>query len=301
MRHAENRSAAGEDVLDVADAVEGVGHLMPITDAEFRKIRDLVHARFGIFLTDQKRSLVVGRLQKLVRELSLPNFEAYYEHVRHDPTGASLAELVNRISTNHTFFFREKEHFDFLAERALPEVCDGLRKRGDHDLRLWCAGCSSGEEAYTLAMLVQGYLGQERGQWQAGLLATDISAKVLRVAIAGRYAKDRVAQLPPKLQRHFVDAGGEMVEASAQLKREITFRRFNLMNAQFPFKRPFHVIFCRNVMIYFDQPSRDALVQRFYDHMAPGGYFFIGHSESLGRTRTPFKYVVPSVYRKGEL
>jgi chemotaxis protein methyltransferase CheR len=299
MSQAGHGSGVGADNLDV-ETLEGLGHLMPITDVEFRKIRDLVHARFGIFLTDQKRSLVVGRLQKLVRELDLGSFEAYYEHVRRDATGASLAELVNRISTNHTFFFREKEHFDYLLERVLPEICGRLREHGELDLRIWCAGCSSGEEAYTLAMLVQEYLGPERGRWQAGLLATDISQKVLRVAMDGRYDADRVAQLPSKLQRHFVDVGDGMLQVRPELKKEITFRRFNLMNARFPFKRPFHVIFCRNVMIYFDQPSREALVQRFFDHTAPGGYLFIGHSESLGRNRTPYGYVVPSVYRKGE-
>jgi len=296
-------STEGEPPPDVdadVDAPERSGALMPITEREFAQIRDLVHARFGIFLTEQKRSLVVGRLQKVVRELGLPTFAAYCEHVRDDATGAALGDLVNRISTNHTFFFREKEHFDYLVAHALPAICASLREKGERDLRIWCAGCSSGEEAYTLAMLAREYLGSEGGQWQAGLLATDISTKVLDLAIAGRYDAERAAQLPPKLRSQFVAAGDGMVEASARLKSDITFRRFNLMNERFPFKKPFHVIFCRNVMIYFDLPSREKLVQRFFDHTAPGGFFFIGHSESLGRGRTPYQYLAPSVYRKGE-
>ncbi len=294
-------STAGEPAADIGvEAIERSGTLMPITEREFAQIRDLVHARFGIFLTDQKRSLVVGRLQKVVRDLGLPSFAAYHAHVRDDPTGAALGDLVNRISTNHTFFFREKEHFDYLVAHALPAVCARLREQGERDLRIWCAGCSSGEEAYTLAMLAREYLGSERGQWQAGLLATDISTKVLSLAIAGRYERERVEQLPPKLRAKFVPAGDGMVAASEELKSDITFRRFNLMNERFPFKKPFHVIFCRNVMIYFDLPSREKLVRRFFDHTAPGGFLFIGHSESLGRGRTPYRYLVPSVYQKAD-
>jgi len=273
--------------------------MMEITDAEFNRIREVIYSSFGIRLTDEKRSLVVGRLQKYIKSKGFQSFSEYLHFLDINPSPANLSELVNRISTNHTFFFREKEHFEFFTETALPEVTDRLRKTNSRDLRVWCAGCSTGEEAYGLHLLMMEYFGREYGLWDAGLLATDISEKVLAVAREGVYGEDRMEQMPGAYKTKYFERrpDGQWV-ANERLKKELTFRRFNLMNEQFPFKKPFHVIFCRNVMIYFDVPTRDALAKRFYDCTAPGGYLFIGHSESLGRDRTPFQYVRPAVYRR---
>ena len=211
----------------------------------------------------------------------------------------ALDSLVNRISTNFTFFFREKDHFDYFREKVLKEMTERIMWEGHRDLRVWCAGCSTGEEPYTLAMLVMEHLGDSYALWEAGLLATDISAKALKKAIAGIYPEGALKQLPEHLRRrYFVRVNAEEYKVSDTLKHEVTFRRFNLMNQRFPFKRPFHVIFCRNVMIYFDPPTREALIQRFYQSMVPGGYLFIGHSETLGRKQPLFEYVRPALYKR---
>ncbi len=274
-------------------------HLMSITDEEFNSIRTLVYDRFGINLTEQKKSLVVGRLQKLVRTLNLSSFSEYVKYLREDKTEKSLVELVNRISTNHTFFFREKAHFDFFVQRALPEAMERQKKKGGHDLRIWSAGCSSGEEPYTLMMLMKEQMGIEYAQWDAGVLATDVSDRVLSIAQEGIYSDDRLNLVPAEYKKKYfrkLETGEWQI--SDALKSEVTFRHFNLMNERFPFKKPFDAIFCRNVMIYFDGPTREALVRRFYESTAPGGYLFVGHSESLHRDSCPYEYVCPAVYRR---
>jgi chemotaxis protein methyltransferase CheR len=274
--------------------------IQAISDSEFADLRELIHQRFGINLTDQKRSLLVGRLQKLMRKLNLSTFAQYYQYLTEDQTEQTLSELVDLISTNHTYFNREKDHFVYFFETALPTLVEQLEKENRRDLRIWCAGCSTGEEPYTLLMLMLEYFGSEYASWDAGILATDISERALSIARRGVYSTDRVQLLPENLQRkYFTPAGPDEMAVCEKVKREATFRRFNLMNNNFPFKKPFQMIFCRNVMIYFDQPTRDALVAQYHQFTEPGGYLFIGHSESLGRSSSNFQYIQPALYRKG--
>ncbi len=279
-----------------------VHSMMSISDKEFAQLRDLIHRRFGINLTEQKRSLLVGRLQKLMRKLDLATFSQYYDYLTEDSSEKGLSELVDLISTNHTYFNREKDHFDYFSTTALPTIIEQLKRQKRKDLRIWCAGCSTGEEPYTLLMLMREYLGNEYSSWDAGILATDISDRALSIAKRGTYGSDRVMQLPETLQRkYFTPAAAGELAVCEQIKKEATFRRFNLMNTTFPFKKPFQMIFCRNVMIYFDQPTREALVSRYHQHTEPGGYLFIGHSETLGRSQNLYKYLKPALYQKGEL
>ncbi len=278
------------------------GAMMAITDQEFAALRTLIYNRFGINLTEQKRSLLVGRLQKLLRQQGFENFQGYYDHLVKEPGEKGLSDLINLVSTNYTYFNREKDHFDYFLQTALPAIVSRLKKENRRDLRVWCAGCSTGEEAYTLLILLHEFLGTEYGQWDAGILATDISERVLQTAMAGVYPEDRVASLPEAWRRkYFRKTGDGQLAVTDSLKKEATFRRFNLMNNQFPFKKPFHIIFCRNVMIYFDQPTRDALVSRFHQSTESGGYLFIGHSETLGRNQTLYRYLMPAAYQKGTL
>jgi chemotaxis protein methyltransferase CheR len=275
------------------------GYLMEITDREFDQMRSLIYDRFGINLTDQKRSLLISRLQKHICASGFQTFHNYYEHLVKDRSEEELSQLVDRVSTNYTFFNRENDHFDFLNNTALPAVVSRLSAQQRQDLRVWCAGCSTGEEAYMLLMLMYEFLGNQYSAWQAGILATDISARALAVARAGVYAGERVNNLPPELKKKYMrnlDGGDWAV--SDQLKQGAVLRRFNLMNVSFPFKKPFQIIFCRNVMIYFDSSTRDALVRKFYQCTEPGGYLFIGHSETLGRNNTLYKYLQPAVYQK---
>jgi chemotaxis protein methyltransferase CheR len=273
--------------------------LMSISNEEFSLLRALIQRKFGINLSDQKKSLLVGRLQKLLRHSGYASFRDYYEALIHDKGEEKLSQLVDRISTNHTYFNRENAHFDFFAQTALPAVANRLRQVNDQDLRIWCAGCSTGEEAYMLLMLMVEYFGEEYRRWNCGILATDISSRVLEIAEQGIYPEDKITMLPETLKKKYLQPTGDGQYAfQERLRKDATFRRFNLMNERFPFKKPFHVIFCRNVMIYFDAPTRTALIEKFHQVMKPGGYLFIGHSETLGRQQNLFKYVMPAVYQK---
>ena len=173
------------------------------------------------------------------------------------------------------------------------------QQAGQTEFRIWCAGCSSGEEPYTLMMIMKEFFGPRFSSWKPLLLATDISATALKTAMAGVYEKERVGQLPPVLKNKYFrrQPDGNLV-VTDEIKREIHYRRHNLMNTTFPFKRQFDAIFCRNVMIYFDRETRNTLVEKYHKHTMPGGYLFIGHSETLGRDDTPYQYVMPAVYRK---
>lgn len=271
-----------------------------ITDGEFNAIRTLVYDNFGINLTDQKRSLVVGRLQKILRLKGFSSFDQYFQYVKSDTSGAAMGELINRISTNHTYFFREQDHFDFFQQTFLPDITNKLKMQRSKDIRIWCAGCSFGDEPYTFMISMMEYFGSDYKNWDAGLLATDISTVALSAAKSGIYPEERLKLVPPLMkQKYFQKHPDGTWQVNEQLKKEITFRRLNLMNKTFPFSKSFHLITCRNVMIYFDQPTRNALVRRFYDNTAPGGYLFIGHSETLRNDQCPYEYVRPAIYRKG--
>ncbi|MBD3222529.1 chemotaxis protein CheR [bacterium] len=268
-------------------------------DAEFQTIRRLVYDNFGINLTDQKRSLVIGRLQKVLRARGFASFKNYLEWLQSDQTGEGLEELANRISTNHTFFWRENSHFEFFQETVLPELAERHRKDGGN-VRLWCAGCSSGEEPYTLIMLMKEVYGAQYGSLSPLLLATDISAVALRKAMRGVYDQERIDRMPSALRSKYFGRGPEpgTWQVNDEIRGEVVFRRHNLMNTTFPFKKPFDAVFCRNVMIYFDRQTRDALIGRFHRHTVPGGYLFIGHSETLGHDSSQYEYVLPAGYRR---
>ncbi len=270
-----------------------------ISNAEFERLRDFVYHKIGINLTPEKRNLLMSRLQKVLRRMKIKSFSEYYDFVVNDSSGEALSELANVISTNHTFFGREADHFEYFQKIVLPEIEAAAIKKNTRNIRVWCAGCSSGEEPYTLVMLMMDYFGKEYDKWSAGVLATDISLNALSKAAAGIYPDERVRPLDEKLKKKYFKpqmASGEW-EVIDRLKKEVTYRRFNLMNDFFPFKDVFDVIFCRNVMIYFDNPTREALINKFYQFTASGGYLFIGHSETVNREKSEFKYVKPAIYK----
>lgn len=274
--------------------------MMPITDSEFCAIRDLVYQRFGITLSDNKKTLVVGRLQKILRERSHKNFKEYYDTLVADKTDKLLNELANQITTNHTFFFRENEHFEFFRKTILPWMTDEHKKRNSNDLRIWCAAASSGEEPYTIIISLLEYFGANYQNWNAGLLATDISEKALGIAQSGVYEHTKFQGVDPAMIKKYFRQVGTNYEVIDSVKKEVTIRRFNLMNTTLPFKKPFDCIWCRNVMIYFDLQTKVDLVNRMYQHVVPGGYLLIGHSETIPRDATPWKFIQPAVYRKVE-
>ncbi|MBF0277324.1 MAG: protein-glutamate O-methyltransferase CheR [SAR324 cluster bacterium] len=275
------------------------GEGLSITNEEFTLMRNLIHSRFGINLAEEKRGLLLTRLNKYFQKAGFTSFNQYAEYVHRDTSGMALGLLADLISTNHTFFFRESEHFKIFRETAIPQISQILKDQGSNDLRIWCAASSTGEEAYGIMMTMMDQFGSSYASWDAGLLATDISKEVLIAAEEGIYDNENVNRVPLPLRlRFFHQVKQGLWKVNDELKSEITFRRFNLVQARFPFKKPFHIIFCRNVMIYFDQATIQKLIRQFYDWTSPGGYLFVGFSESLGRIDNPYQYVSPAVYRK---
>lgn len=257
---------------------------------------DYIKANYGINLKEEKQSLVTGRFQNVLIQNSFNNFSEYFDYIVSDKTGDAVITLIDKITTNHTFFMREADHFFYFRDKVLPYLKSTVK---DKDLRIWSAGCSTGEEPYTLAMIIDEFFGKEKMWWDTKILATDISSKVLDTAIKGIYSNEEIAALPLNWRlNYFKKLDNENSVLVDKIRNEVIYRKFNLMEEVFPFKRKFHVIFCRNVMIYFDAQTKRELVNKFYDLTEYGGYLFIGHSESLNREETKYKYIMPAVYRK---
>lgn len=273
-----------------------------LTDTEYREIARFVHKTSGINLLEGKKELVRTRLTKRIQALKFTNFRAYFKHVMGDQSGEEIVFLLDALSTNLTSFFREPQHFQFMARIFLPELEAKLRPKNSYRLRIWSAACSSGEEPYTIGMTVL-----EKSPYFANggdfkILGTDLSTKVLDMAKKGIYGPERVKNIPPALLlRHFQkieSARGErLYQVTPQLRHTVAFKRFNLMEP-LPFQGPMDLIFCRNVMIYFDRETIASLVEKYHKILEPGGYLFIGHSESLSGINHPFKYVAPCIYQK---
>lgn len=269
---------------------------MKIKDSEFKRIQSFVYDNYGILLTEKKKTLVESRFTHILEVRGFENFTSYFDFIEADNTGKEISEFINKITTNHTYFFREEKHFRFLRETALPEIIQ--REQDSKDIRIWSAGCSSGEEPYSIAMTIDEYLGNKKTMWDAKVLATDISLKVLDSANKGEYEKAQVEKLAKQIQhKYFARVDIEHFKVKDALRSEVIFRKFNLTN-DFPFRKKFHVIFCRNVMIYFDKNSKKELINKFYDALLPGGYLFIGHSETIEDRSQGFKYLQPAIYKK---
>jgi chemotaxis protein methyltransferase CheR len=270
--------------------------MISITHKEFKQLSDFIKANYGINLKEEKIALLTGRLHNVIEQGGFDSFGSYYDYIINDSSGEAVITLINKITTNHTFFMREADHFYFFRDHVLPYLADTVKEK---DLRIWCAACSSGEESYTLAMIIDEYFGKDKLFWDTKILATDISEKVLTIAKAGIYSNERVSPLPAQWKmNYFRKQNSDNVTVVDKIKNEVIYRKFNLMDHVFPFKKKFHVIFCRNAMIYFDNNTKTELVNKFYESLEHGGYLFIGHSESLNRETTKFSYVRPSVYRK---
>ncbi len=260
---------------------------------EFEKFRRLAYLKFGLKLGDEKKELVAARLAQKLREQHFHSFDDYYRNIEQDSTGAALIAMIDTLTTNHTSFWREFAHFEFLRAVVLP----GLRGR-DH-IEIWCAASATGEEAYTLAFcLLEGRL---TGSSPPGrILATDISTRALNAAAQAVYPAGRLSTLPGGwLQRYFVPVrkNTDDYKVCQPARAMVEFRRLNLIEP-YVHPGPFQVIFCRNVMIYFDNPTRQAVVSRLIQFLEPGGYLFIGLAESLMDIQHPLRYVRASVYQK---
>ncbi|MGC4019590.1 MAG: protein-glutamate O-methyltransferase CheR [Muricomes sp.] len=270
--------------------------MIVIQEQEFKQFASYIKANYGIHFKDEKKTLIEGRLGSLMLSMKMNSLEEYMNYVKADKTGKAASVMLDKITTNYTFFMRESEHFSYFKSTVLPYLANTVK---DKDLRIWSAACSTGEEPYTLAMLIDEYFGANKGGWDAKILATDISQKVLATAKAGVYANEKLTDLPQNWQKkYFKPYDSQQSAITDKIKQEVIFGNLNLMDTVLPFKKKMNVIFCRNVMIYFDGPTKDRLIQRLYDITAPGGFLFIGHSEGLNRETTQYKYIRPAVYRK---
>jgi chemotaxis protein methyltransferase CheR len=281
------------------NAVSGRESGGSLGDADYEFLRRLVYERSRIHLGPDKRVLVSSRLAKRLRHHRLDNYSDYCDLLRSPQGGEELQFLIDRISTNHTHFFREMKHFDFLRESVVP-TWEAETRRNEPFL-IWSAASSTGEEAYSIALhLAEHFAPASSGRWQ--IAGTDISTRVLEIAQRGVYETAKLEGIAPDLLRRHFQRGTNQWAGHLRVKDElrqcVTFQHMNLLDRNYPFTRPFDLIFCRNVMIYFDRPTQETLVRQLTDHLRPGGHLFVGHSESLSGVKHSLKLIRPAIYLK---
>jgi len=269
-------------------------------DNEFDFIRQLVYQHSRISLSADKRELVSARLGKRLRARQMTTMDEYCDLLRGEESHEELSHLIDAISTNHTFFFRENAHFDFVRDRIVPEMLARRHEDGGGGFRAWSAACSSGEEPYSLAITLAETLAQSRWSWH--IAATDISHKILAKARAGIYRADTVEKIPAPLIKTYFQRGIGPQEGNYRIRptlaANIAFEHMNLLEGEPKFQHRFHVIFCRNVMIYFDRPTQEELVRKLARWLIPGGYLLVGHSESLTAIKHGLELIKPAIYRR---
>lgn len=281
-----------------ADGADFSSREFPMTADDFSFIQRLARERTGIELGEHKREMIYSRIVRRIRALQLATFRDYCHYLQQN-AASELTPFINAITTNLTAFFREPHHFEFLTRTALPEI--RKRNAGSRRIRIWSAGCSTGEEPYSIAMTLQQHLGNER--WDARVLATDLDTNVLDHGRAGIYTRDRVAGLDDDIvKKHFLVSRGkrsddDRYQIKEPLRELIRFNQLNLLE-DWPMKGPFDVIFCRNVVIYFSKETQRTLFDRYADILAPDGYLFIGHSESLHGVSKRFQPIGRTIYRR---
>jgi chemotaxis protein methyltransferase CheR len=272
-----------------------------LSEEEYTLFANLVYSLSGINLGDNKKEMVKARLMKRMRVHGFTSYRQYYDFVLHDSSGEEIQYLLNAISTNVTSFFREMRHFDFMTQTALPEIVERKRRERSNKIRIWSSASSTGEEIYSILMTVMDFLGAGHS-WDVKILGTDISTQALQVAQQGAYYADKVKGVPLRsLDRYFdkiKSQDGIVFRVKEQFRRMTVFGKLNLMRESYPFQGKFDIIFCRNVMIYFDKQTQHNLVMRLCRYLDEDGYLLIGHSESLMGADLPLKNVSTAIYKK---
>jgi chemotaxis protein methyltransferase CheR len=275
---------------------------VPLTEKEFELLRSLIYQQAGIFLREVKMALLKSRLAKRLRHYGYASFAQYYDHLKNrDPQGQELQEMINAVTTNKTSFFRENHHFDCLREQVLAPARQAAAQGKRPSLRIWSAGCSTGEEAYTIAITAADTL-ERLATWDIKILATDIDTGVLEKGRRAVYARDSMGDVPEAtLRKHFLSGKGmssNLVQVKPAIRGLVRFAHLNLMEP-WPFRGKFDAIFCRNVIIYFDRDSQRNVLERFAQYLKPGGLFFAGHSENLFWLGDFFQPIGRTVYVAG--
>ncbi len=271
---------------------EAIKGTLLISDADFNRMVQFVQKHYGIDLR-QKRQLIQSRLSNVIKSRGFEDFSQYTDYLLKSGTGDDINQLLSKLTTNYTYFMRETESFEYFIQNILPKL--EQRHKRDKIFSIWSAGCSSGEEPYNITMYMMDHFGVKFSVWDSRILATDLSVEVLNKAQRAVY------QLPDNIppawkQNYFIPAGGNRYQVGPSVRKNVIFRQFNLMDP-IRFKRKFDVIFCRNVMIYFDMPTKTALIKRFYDATVPGGYLIISLSETLP-PNSPYKRLTTSIFQK---
>ncbi len=273
---------------------------------EFEQFSALIYNEVGIKMPPVKKTMLEARLQKRLKALGMHSFKEYAGFL-FSPEGREqeLIHLVDVVTTNKTDFFREPQHFDYLIREAIPAM-QRLRGAGESSLnpfRIWSAGCSTGEEPYTMAMVLSDYAAQQHG-FRFSILASDICTEVIKKAATAVYSEDRIETIPLSLKRKYLlrsrDRSKGLVRIVPELRDTVSFKRVNFMDEQFGINERQDVIFCRNVVIYFDKPTQAQLMMKFHRQLVKGGYLFIGHSETLNGLDVPFTQVANTIYRKSD-
>ncbi len=271
-----------------------------MTVDEFRQISEFITTHYGIKLPDFKKTMVEGRLQKRLRKTSIKTFSEYIDFVFSKQGKDEMLEMIDAISTNKTDFFRESTHFDFLTNTLLPQFA---KENPREKLKIWSAAASSGEEIYTIAMVMEEYNSNiNESNVNYSILGTDISIEKLKTAIAAIYPEDRIKDVPIIIRDKYLmkskDPSKKVVRFTPSIRSRVEFRRLNLMENKYPVDGDYDIIFCRNVLIYFDKNLQERVINKLCEKLKPGGYFFLGHSESIIGKEVPLRQIEPTVYQK---
>ncbi|XZE20460.1 CheR family methyltransferase [Pirellulaceae bacterium SH449] len=272
-----------------------------LTSKEYQTVKSLIYQFAGIALTDYKQVMVQGRLNKRMRKLEIDSYRAYLDYLQDPSNTEEVTHFINVMTTNKTDFFREPHHFEYLARTAFPEVVKRAEKTGEKRLRIWCSASSTGEEPYTIAMAVREYFGAAHG-WDIKILASDIDTEVLSAAEEGTYQPERVSELPSELLKRYFERPTQLTDGNfvvkSALRDLLTFRKINLHDSKWPIHTAFDMIFCRNVMIYFDSAAQSKIINHFGDYLKQDGLLFIGHSESIFGLSDQFALMGDTIYKK---
>jgi chemotaxis protein methyltransferase CheR len=272
-----------------------------MSDDEFSLFSRLIYSQLGIKMPPSKKLMLTSRLNKRLKALGYRSYKGYYDFIIHESgTSCEFNRMIEAVTTNKTDFFRESAHFDLLLRSILPEFKEGESYKKKGFFKAWSAGCSTGEEAYTLAMVLSEFFSGRNREFS--ILATDISIKVLKTGMNAVYKEETIGPVSPEMRKKFLLRGtgdnAGMFRIVPELRSRVTFKQLNLMDDVFNIDRDFDIIFCRNVIIYFDKPTQVKLFEKFYNHLNPGGYLFIGSSETLYGVSDRFIAAGPTVYRK---
>jgi chemotaxis protein methyltransferase CheR len=284
----------------MSEAAASRSSVSVMSEKDFSRLGEFLYRECGIKITESKKTMLETRLQRRLRALGLPSFSSYCDYLfRPDAKEDELIQAIDAVTTNKTDFFREPAHFDYLTQHALPELVGG--GHGRRTITVWSAGCSTGEEPYTLAMVMKGFAETHR-TIDFGILATDISTRVLEKAKVAIYDEERVQPIPEIFKKAYLlkskDTAKKVYRVVPELRDRVRFRRLNFMDGDFGFREAMEVIFCRNVIIYFDKQTQERLLNRFCISLSEDGYLFIGHSETLLGMDVPLVQVAPTIYRK---